>query len=159
MGLREWSGRLLAPQRALELTGDWPLTATYELAELSQFEGESGPADERPDQWQINLRCSTLKGFKLDNPAASAGLPAVACGQSVAMVAAAGQAFTTSIGDLMSGILRHAVTAHNLSLSGAPQQQQQAAQPAEQRAAAERPAPVDLGDDPDGDNSEASDYW
>jgi hypothetical protein len=122
MGLRDWQDKLISPQRALELTGDWPLTATYELAELSQFEGETGPQDERPDQWQINLRCSTLKGFKLDNPGGAAELERKACGQSVGMLAAAGQGFTTSIADLMSGVLRHQVTAHNLSLSGAPQE-------------------------------------
>jgi hypothetical protein len=121
MPLSEWNDHLLSADRALLLCGDWPLTATYELAELSQFEGESGPVDERPDQWQINLRCATLRRMKLDDPAAWASLPREACGQSVGALAAAGQSYTTSISDLMAGVIRHQVTAHNLSLSGAPQ--------------------------------------
>ena len=39
------------------------------MAELSQFETEGAPAPQS-DQWQINLRCSTVKGWKLDQPAA-----------------------------------------------------------------------------------------
>jgi hypothetical protein len=120
-----WNDRLLPAERALDLAGDWPLTATYELSELSQFEGESGPADERPDQWQINLRCATLRRMKLDDPGQWATLPVEPCGQSVAMLAAAGQSFTTSISDLLAAVVRHQVTAHNLSLSGAPQVPQQ----------------------------------
>lgn len=113
----QWNDKLLPAARALEMAGDWPLTATHEVAELSQFENEGGrpPLD---DQWQINLRCSTVRGWKLDDPEGSAALPRVACGQSVAMVAAKDQSFTTSINDLLAGVVRHMVTAHNLSLSG-----------------------------------------
>lgn len=94
MALADWDQRLLAPGRALEMAGDWPVYATYDLAELSQFEAQ-------PDQWQINLRCRD-------------------CGQSCGMLATGAVAYQTSIGDLLSGVLRHLVTAHDFSLSGAP---------------------------------------
>src|SRR5690348_3108211 len=93
MALADWDPRLIAPEHALHLAGDWMLYATWELAELGQFEGGT-------DRWQINLRC------RKD-------------GQSVGMLGD-GTSFTTSIGDLLSGVLRHLVTAHDLSLSGAP---------------------------------------
>jgi len=114
----QWNDRLLSPARALEMAGTWPLTATHEVAELSQYETEDGRPPQ-PDQWQINLRCSTVKGWKLDDLEASRALPAAQCGQSVGMLAAGGQGFTTSIEDLLAGVVRHMVTAHNLSLSGA----------------------------------------
>jgi hypothetical protein len=115
--MAQWNDRLLPAARALEMAGDWPLTATHEYADLGQFENEAG----RPpleSQWQINLRCSTVKGWKLDDPDGSALLPRVACEQSVGMLAAKDQSFTTSISDLLAGVVRHMVTAHNLSLSG-----------------------------------------
>jgi hypothetical protein len=97
MALADWDARLLSPERALWMAGDWPLYATFEVAQLSQFEPEGG-GDPQADQWQINLRC------RKDN-------------QSVAMLGDA-TSFTTSIGDLLSAVVRHMVTAHDQSLSG-----------------------------------------
>ena len=94
MALADWDPRLLSPERALWLAGDWPVYATYDLAELSQY-------DAQPDQWQINLRCRK-------------------CDQSCGMLATGDLSYQATIGDLLSGVLRHLVTAHNLSLSGAP---------------------------------------
>ena len=115
----QWNNRLLSPERALALAGNWALTATYENAELSQFENEAG----RPpleDQWQINLRCSIQKRWKFgpENAEANAELERVACGQSVAMLAAHGESFTTSVNDILAGVVRHMVMAHELALSG-----------------------------------------
>lgn len=99
MALADWDDRLLSPERGLRLAGDWPLYATFELAGLSQFELEGGGPPPVEDRWQINLRC------RKD-------------GQSVAMLGD-GTSFTTDIGDLLSAVLRHLVTAHDLVLSGA----------------------------------------
>ena len=92
--LADWDPRLITPARALELAGDWPLIATAELAELSQFEG--GQAD----RWQINMRCA-----KDD--------------QSVAMLGddTPGPPAQTTLGNLLSGVLRHLVMAHELPLN------------------------------------------
>ena len=92
--LADWDPRLITPARALELAGDWPLIATAELAELSQFEGD------QPDRWQINLRCA-----KDD--------------QSVGMLGddTPGPPAQTTLGDLLSGVLRHLVMAHELPLN------------------------------------------
>jgi hypothetical protein len=117
-----WDDRLISRDRALALTGRWPLTATYELAELSQFEMEGG-GEPIPDRWQVNLRCSTARGWRAPAPgprgAAFPGDHRTPCGQSVAMLAAGGQAFVTNVEDIMSGILRHMVMAHDVPLSGA----------------------------------------
>lgn len=116
-----WDDRLISREQALALAGQWPLTATYELAELSQFEMEGG-APPLDDQWQINLRCSTAKGWKPAGPdraEAERGDRGTACGQSVAMLAAGGQAFTTNAEDILAGILRHMVMAHDVPLSRA----------------------------------------
>lgn len=100
-----WDPRLMTPARALELAGKHRLYATFELAELSQFEpdgyaaAQAGPDGRLPDQWQVNLRCET------DN-------------QSVGLLATPREAFSTSIEDLLSGVLRHLVMAHGVSLSG-----------------------------------------
>jgi hypothetical protein len=95
-----WDARLITPERVFELTRDWPLEYTRELAELSQFEMEGG-GDPLPDQWQINMRCGK-------------------CGQSCGMLADHTGPLPTSIGDQASGVLRHMVMAHGTSLSGAP---------------------------------------
>jgi hypothetical protein len=94
MALADWDARLISPERALRLAGDWPVYATAELAELSQF----GP--EQADRMQVNLRC------RKD-------------GQSVGLLGAPGVTYETSAGDLLSAVLRHLVTAHDLPLSGA----------------------------------------
>ena len=92
--LADWDPRLITPARALELAGDWPLIATAELAQLSQFEGDQA------DRWQINLRCA-----KDD--------------QSVGMLGddMPGPPAQTTLGDLLSGVLRHLVMAHELPLN------------------------------------------
>ena len=97
--LADWDPRLITPARALELAGDWPLIATAEQAILSQYETEGG-GPPQPDRWQINLRCA-----KDD--------------QSVGMLGddTPGPAMQTTLGDLLSGVLRHLVMAHELSLS------------------------------------------
>jgi hypothetical protein len=124
MALADWSARLMPPERALHMTGDWPLTVSYELAELSQFETEGAP-EPQPDQWQINLRCATVKGWRLGGTAEAgqhnAGLDRkVRCEQSCGMLAASDHSAILTIGDtFMSGVLRHMVTAHGAVLSGA----------------------------------------
>ena len=97
--LADWDARLLSPERALRLAGDWPLYATFEISLLSDY-------GDQPDQWQINLRCRKCQQ--------SCGLLANGSGTSSTVITAA----ETSIGDLLSGVLRHLVTAHDLSLSG-----------------------------------------
>lgn len=99
MALADWDARLLSPGRALELAGDWPLYATYELADLAQY-------GDQPAWWQINLRCR--------KDGQSVGLLARGQSEGVALYAE-----STSIGDLLSGVVRHMVTAHDLALSGA----------------------------------------
>lgn len=94
--LADWDPRLISPDRALMLAGDWPVYATYELAELSQFGTETDPG--QPDQWQINLRCRR-------------------CEQSCGLLSDATGPYQTNVGDLLSGVLRHLVMAHDLSLS------------------------------------------
>lgn len=105
MALRDWDRRLIAPEDALRLTGDRAVYFTAERAELAQFAPEGGGAA-LPDQLQINMRCGQ-------------------CHQSVTMLAAEQDVTAarleggeTTIGDLMSDVLRHQVTAHDQSLSG-----------------------------------------
>lgn len=92
--LADWDARLITPARALELAGDWPLITTAELAQLSTQQ------DGGTDRWQINLRCA-----KDD--------------QSVAMLGddTPGPPAQTTLGDLLSGVLRHLVMAHELPLN------------------------------------------
>jgi hypothetical protein len=98
MALADWDPRLISPERALRLVGDWPVYATAELAELSQFTPEGGgPA--AADRLQHNLRCGH-------------------CGQSVTLLAEAPQLSTTTA-EQMSAVLRHVVMAHDLPLSAA----------------------------------------
>lgn len=104
MALRDWDRRLITPESALWLTGDHGVYFTAEVAELSQFAPEGGAR--QPDQVQINLRCAE-------------------CRQSVTLLAAIADLMAprvegqpTTLGDLMSDILRHQVTAHDQSLSG-----------------------------------------
>jgi hypothetical protein len=98
MALADWDARLITPERALRLAGDWPLYATAELAALSQFEPEGG-GGRAIDRWQLNLRC------RKD-------------GQSITLLERDGASYETSLGDLLSAVLRHLVTAHDQSLSG-----------------------------------------
>lgn len=97
--LADWDARLITPARALDLAGDWPLYASAELARLSQFEPEGG-GPSQDDRWQINLRCAK------DH-------------QSVAMLGddTPGPPAETTLGDVLSGVLRHLVMAHDVSLS------------------------------------------
>ena len=105
MALADWDPRLMTPARALALVGDWPLYASVDVAELSQFEPEGGGA-RQADRLQVNLRCGQ-------------------CSQSAAMLAAGNAAsleavpFTTTMADLLSAVLRHLVMAHDVSLSAA----------------------------------------
>jgi hypothetical protein len=111
MPLSDWNARLLTPERALRLTGDWPFYHTLQLARLSQFEMEGG-GGQIPDQWQVNLRC---------------GKPD--CMASITMVLATRELDPDTghagnlldVGTVMSAVLRHLVTAHDVSLSGSDQ--------------------------------------
>jgi len=105
MALRDWDSRLIAPERALWLTGDRCIYFTAEIANLSQFDPEGGGPPQR-DQIQINMRCR-------------------ACDQSITLLAAEPDLMApriaggdTTAGDLISDILRHQVMAHNQPLSG-----------------------------------------
>jgi hypothetical protein len=104
MALRDWDKRLITPETALALTGDRGVYFTAEVAELSQFAPEGGGA-RQADQVQVNMRCAE-------------------CRQSITLLAAAdlmaprAEGQPTTLGDLMSDILRHQVTAHDQSLSG-----------------------------------------
>jgi hypothetical protein len=99
--LADWDARLLTPARALELAGDWPVYADLELAELSQFEPEAG-GKTLADRWQVNMRCRACRQ---------------SCGQLGAWGADGYVPAATSIGDLLSGVLRHMVMAHDQALS------------------------------------------
>lgn len=92
--MTKWDERLITPDRAFALAGEWPLFASYELAELSQF----GP--EQIDRVQNNLRCGR-------------------CKQSVALLGEGGTAGETTVAELLAGVLRHLVMAHDVPLSGA----------------------------------------
>jgi hypothetical protein len=107
--LADWNDRLLSPERALRMAGDWPVWASAELAELSQFQMEGGGPGQA-DRWQINLRCGAERH----------GGGAV-CGQSCGMLGenTGAAPVLTSIGDLLSGVLRHMVMAHDQPLNGA----------------------------------------
>jgi hypothetical protein len=102
--LREWDARLITPEACLWLVGDLGVYFTCQRADLAQFEPEGG-GPRQPDRLQINMRCCQ-------------------CRQSIVMLATAGTAEPevsggqTSIGDLMSDILRHQVMAHDQPLSG-----------------------------------------
>lgn len=104
--LADWDARLLTPERALQLAGDWPVYASAGMSQLSQFGSQ-------PDQGQVNLRCGRchqscgLLGTFTPDDRMPHGLAAV-------------KQPLTSIGDLLSAVVRHMVTAHDLSLSGAP---------------------------------------
>jgi hypothetical protein len=104
MVLADWDRRLIAPETALNLTGDIGVYFTCQRADLTQYEPEGG-GPRLADQIQVNMRCS-------------------ACHQSITLLARAGLAEPevsgqeTSLGDLMSDILRHQVMAHDQPLSG-----------------------------------------
>lgn len=94
-----WDARLITPARALGLAGDWELTATYELAELSQFEPEAG-GPRAGDRWQVNLRCAV-------------------CSQSIADMGDGTGQVRVSVEGVLTAMLRHLVNAHDMPLSGA----------------------------------------
>jgi hypothetical protein len=105
MPLADWDARLMSPARALELAGDWPVFFDLELAELSQFEPEAGSGT-LADRWQVNMRCARCRQ---------------SCGQLGAVQAAGFAPARTSIGDLLSGVLRHMVMAHDQAVNAAAQ--------------------------------------
>jgi hypothetical protein len=94
-----WDDRLLPAGRAMELAGAWRWYPTFELSELSQFETEGGGAGQA-DRWQVNLRCAQ-------------------CHQSVAELGPGNESVTTGTAELLAGVLRHLVMAHDIALSGA----------------------------------------
>jgi hypothetical protein len=101
MGSGVWDARLITPERSFALAGEWPFYAHRELAELSQFEMESGGPSRAADRWQVNLRCAR-------------------CDQSVAYLGDGERQFRqVTVAELMSGVLRHMVMAHDVPLSGA----------------------------------------
>ena len=119
MALADWDPRLMTPARALALVGDWPAYASVDLAELSQFEPEGG-GPRQPDQWQAHLRCgqchqsvTMLASFQTVTGLAN-GLASVLAAGPPAMHGDA-----TTMGDLLSAVLRHLVMAHDVSLSAA----------------------------------------
>ena len=108
--LADWDPKLITPGRALALAGDWPVYYTVAISDLSQFDPEAG-GEPQSAQWQINQRCgkchqsiTELAAMKVPNtsPNVTFGGPG------------------TNTGDQLSDVLRHMVTAHNQSLSGAP---------------------------------------
>jgi hypothetical protein len=106
--LADWNPALLSPERALQLAGDWPLYASAETAELSQFEMEGG--GHLADRPQINMRCGHER---------HGGGPM--CGQSCGLLGENRGPDTvpvlTSVGDLLSGVLRHMVMVHDQPLN------------------------------------------
>jgi hypothetical protein len=111
MALDDWDARLLSPERALRLAGDWPIFATAELAELSQFQMEGGGPGQR-DRSQINMRCGGQRHNSVGICGQSCGLLGEDRGDDTMPV-------LTSIGDLLSGVLRHMVMTHDVPLNGA----------------------------------------
>ena len=108
MALADWDPRLITPGRALQLAGDWPVYFDAGQARLSQYEPEAG-GQRLADQWQVNCRCGkdhqsiTMLGrFSLREDGAPEWV----------------EFASTTVGDLLSDVLRHMVTAHDLSLSG-----------------------------------------
>jgi hypothetical protein len=109
--LADWDPRLLAPETALHLTGDWPIYVSCERADLGQFDMEGGGPSPQGAQWQVNLRCA-----------------APPCnGRSITLLASVPESeirdgsiagAPTDLGELMSAILRHLVMAHDQPLSG-----------------------------------------
>jgi hypothetical protein len=104
MALADWDARLITPARALELAGDWPVWMSAEWADLAQFETEGGAV--QASRWQLNMRCGK-------------------CGQSCGLLTQAKPGLLapsferadTSPGDLLSGVLRHMVMAHDVPLN------------------------------------------
>jgi hypothetical protein len=109
--LADWNDRLLSPERALRMAGDWPVWAAAELAELSQFQMEGGGPGQS-DRRQINLRCGAERHGGGRMCGQSCGLLGEDNGPGTAIV-------LTSVGDLLSGVLRHMVMAHDQPLNGA----------------------------------------
>jgi hypothetical protein len=101
--LADWDNRLITPARALELAGDWGIFFDLELAELSQFEPEAG-GKTLADRWQVNMRCGQCRQ---------------SCGQLGTVGPDGFVPAPTSIGDLLSGVLRHTVMAHDQAVNAA----------------------------------------
>lgn len=110
-GQLAWDPRLLSPERALALAGTAGIYAGVDYAALDQFAAEDGrPA--QPGRWQVNLRCGLCHQ--------SCGLLGTLDVQPGATLIRAVNYEATSITDLLAGVLRHLVMAHDVSLSGAP---------------------------------------
>ena len=106
--LSDWDPRLISPERALRLTGDWPVRVTCEYALLSQFEPEGGGPGQQPDRVQVNLRCGRCDQSVM---LLGSGAP----GELLIPVAAV----ATTAAEIMSAVLRHLVMAHDQPLSAA----------------------------------------
>ena len=97
--LADWDARLIEPERALYMAGDWPVYYTFARSSLAQFEQE--------DRAQIYQRCGR-------------------CHQSITALATTTEVPVmrelkgpqTTPADQLSDVLRHMVTAHDWSLSG-----------------------------------------
>jgi hypothetical protein len=105
MSLAEWDARLILPARALELVGDLGVYASVEWADLEQFHAEGG-GTLQASRLQVNLRCADCDQscglLGQGKPGRLDGTP---------------DGFRTSLGDLLSGVLRHRVMAHDLPLN------------------------------------------
>src|SRR5215469_9591073 len=112
MAPMQWDKRLISAERAMELAGSWPLYVGIGYADLGQFESDSG-GPSQPGQWQVNLRCG-MPGCHQ-----SCGLLGVLDVQPGATLIREVRYEATSPEDLLAAVLRHAVTAHEMILSGA----------------------------------------
>jgi hypothetical protein len=102
MALADWDPRLMSPERALHLAGDWPVYYTAGKAELFQFGSQ-------PDQIQLNQRCGKC------HQSITALLQVTDVPDLVGL-----KSPETTTADQLSDVLRHLVTAHDIPLSGAP---------------------------------------
>lgn len=131
-----WDDRLISRERALRLAGDWPVYASIGYAQLEQYEIEGG--DKLPGQWQVNQRCGRCHA-SIALLATFAVRPGLNVVELAAHLAELGdQELTardygwlgttliqevtyeaTSVTRELAAVLRHMVTAHDTSLSGA----------------------------------------
>lgn len=103
-----WDPRLITAERALELVASVGLFVTADWAELAQFEPEGG-GPPQPDRGQFHMRCAT-------------------CGRSVRLLGEGPPnqetvqlneitPFPFDIPGLITGVLRHLVTHHDVPLN------------------------------------------
>lgn len=103
-----WDRRLISPERALELGGKAALIVTADWAELAQFEPEGG-GPPQPDRGQLNIRCGQCQR---DVRLVGIGPPnqqTVRLGEI--------QPIGFDVEGLLSSVLRHLVTHHDLPLN------------------------------------------